>query len=97
MVSGESMKFADAHRARVGKLNRSFCGKIESPDVGNWGINREVGAGATRVHGKDAEILERDVRRESNRTVNSRQRQHVKPCERQCAARQAGGDSIHTY
>ena len=96
VVSGGRVEFTDAHRAWVGKLNRSFRSKLENPYVGNRGIKNEVGAGPARIHGKLAEILERDVRREINRTVNRRQRQHVKPRERQCAARWSGGDSIHS-
>ena len=71
-ATSDRIEFADAHRAGVGKLNRVFCGKLENANVGNGGIKNEVGAGPARIHGKFAEILERDVRREINRTVDSR-------------------------
>src|SRR6266478_4193805 len=90
------VEYAHVHRAGIGKLNRSFRGKLESSDVGNRGIENEVRASAARVHGKLAEVLERDVRSEINRTVNSRQHQQVKPGKCQDAARRSGSNSIHT-
>ena len=95
-AAGLRLESAEAHRAGVGKLNRVFRGKFENPDVGHGGIQDEVRASAARVHGKLVEVLERNVRREIDRTVNSPQRQQVKPGERQCTARWSGGNSIHT-
>ena len=96
VATGDRIEFADAHRAGVGEVNRVFCDKPENPDVGNWGINREVGPGPARIHRKLVEILERNVRREIDRAVNRPQHQQVKPSKSQCATRRTGGDSIHT-
>src|SRR6266567_2930154 len=58
----------------------------------------EIGESSVRLEpAPRAEILERNVRREINRTVNSRQRQHVKSRESQRAAGWAGRDSVRTY
>ena len=96
VVSGGRLECTDAHRAGVCKLNRSFRTQLENPDVGNRGIENEIRAGAARVHGKLVQVVERNVRREIDRAVHSRQHQQVQSRKSQRAARRSGGNPIYT-
>jgi len=71
-----------------------FRRKLQSANVRERRIKREIRRGPACVDSEDIKILERDVRRKIDSPVNRCQSQQINPAEGQYAARRARCNSI---